>query len=86
MKSAKDDSKLRDVALEAVDMIVDAGFTKPLSRLTIDDRDELIQVRLCLCWFVREALFASKVITLRLHIRVNRVAQSSLPHCGLDLG
>ncbi len=45
MENAEDEKNLRDIALEAVDMTIDAGFIKPVYRLTILDRDELIQVR-----------------------------------------
>ena len=44
VRSAEDDAILRSACLSEVDMIIDAGYSKPVSVITIDEKDELAQV------------------------------------------
>lgn len=44
MRDAPDESTLRAVASSRVDIVVDAGFTKPTPLLTFTDKQQLIQV------------------------------------------
>ena len=44
MMDAQDATTLQSVALEGIDYIADAGFTKPVTLLKLEDREEVILV------------------------------------------
>lgn len=50
---ASDVSTLRTVAMEAIDLIIDSGFSKPIVQLTESDKSELIHVLALNCTLVR---------------------------------